>query len=133
MNPFDHTRIRYIYLRKYVCTVRLYTRRYRRFSKQYRCYEAVASHTYKSGWSVKTTEFCTKHKTGDYLCAEPIFPEYEGKTRSSLEHNELYRSMLLLLCEIDILKETVAEHRQKMIEKQLPAAFSHYEEALFQG
>jgi hypothetical protein len=118
-----------------VATVRLYTKRPKRFHNKYRCYEVVAAFQYKSDEpEVKSVSFCTTGTTGAYLCTEPVFPEYDGKNRRrNIKHDELYRSMLLLHCEIDILKETVAEHRQKMIEKQLPAAFSHYEEALFQG
>lgn len=132
---FDHTRIRYKYLTQWVANVRLYTKRPKLFHKKYRCYEVVAAFQYKSDEpEVKSISFCTTGKTGAYLCTEPVFPEYEGKNRRrTRDHNKLYSNMLLLHYEIDILKETVAEHRQKMIEKQLPAAFSHYEEALFQG
>lgn len=133
-HKFDHTRIRYKYLTQWVATVRLYTKRPKRFHNKYRCYEVVAAFAYRSDEpEVKSVSFCTTGKTGAYLCTEPVFPEYEGKNRRrNLEHNEIYRSMLLLHYEIDILKDRIAEHRQKMIEKQLPSALSAYEEALFQ-
>lgn len=133
MQAFDHKRIRYKYLTPYVASVHLYTRRYPRFNNTYRCYEVVVTLSYKNDPEVNFVTFCTKNKTGKYLGSEPIFPEYKGRSRSRHpEHKELYRNMLLLHYEIDTLKEMVAEHRQKMIEKQLPSALSTYEEALFQ-
>lgn len=131
---FDHTRIRYKYLTQWVATVRLYTKRPKRFHNKYRCYEAVAAFAFRGGEpEVKSVSFCTTGKTGAYLCTEPSFPQYDGKDRRRhRDHEELYRNMLLLHFEIYTLKEQIAEHRQKMIEKQLPSAFSAYEEALFQ-
>lgn len=132
---FDHTRIRYIHLTQWVAVVRFYTKRYSKwFRNKYRCYEAVASSECRSDEpEIRSVSFCTTGKTGAYLCTKPVFPEYDGKNRSrNLEHDELYRKMLLLHYEIDLLKDRIAEHRQKMIETQLPSAFSAYEEALFQ-
>lgn len=133
-HTFDHTRIRYKYLTQGVVTARLYTKRPKRFHNKYRCYDAVVAFAYRSNEpEVNFVTFCTTGKTGDYLCTEPAFPQYVGKDRRRhRDHEKLYRNMLLLHYEIDTLKEQIAEHRQKMIEKQLPSALSTYEEALFQ-
>ena len=137
MKAYHHSRIRYKYLSKYSLSLKLYTKRTTHFKNQYKCREFVIT-VFENTPEIRLYDFCAKEKTGKHLCSNPIFPNYEGRKGLYLHINRedyfsINKDFVSFVERRSFLQKRMREHRQKMIEKQLPAAFSHYEEALFQG
>lgn len=131
--PFDHTRARYSYLAEYALSLNLYTRRSSYFKNLYKAQQvSVSVCSFKHEPEIRVSNLLAKEKKGTLLCSKPVFPKSETTHLLSFDRYRTYHDCLSFLHKMEEIRELMAEHKEKIIKKQLPLIASTYEEALFQ-